>query len=38
MFGLLHAALVDSELVAEGDVLERELRAVFDCELQQVHE
>ncbi len=33
----LDAALVDRELVTEGDVLKRELRAVFDCELQQVH-
>ena len=33
----LNAAFTDGELVTERDVFERELRAVFDCELQQVH-
>ena len=34
----LDAALVDGDLMTERDVLEDELRSVFDYELQQVHE
>jgi len=34
----LDAALVDGELMTERDVLERELRTVFDRELPQAHE